>query len=266
MQTIILIGALPNDPRRDDLLARLMAATANVDWNWIQALEASSRPDEKYVRQLQAKEQRGELSETTIVKLPMLHGATRNQVHKLSCGIVEAPKSVVTIDQLVDWLHSTDANLIPRREWMVGTREAAFLAIISKMIRGCRWAKDVSGHRFLKHNDLLNQSPVQRRGYEAVRNSALDLLPKLIANRVILQKGANQGKTPLEYAINTNVLDVLKSMFLQRSFTVLTGDSFRVVLDYINTDTSEKKINANDGIITGQTIEQCQQQFTPNED
>ncbi|XZE17507.1 hypothetical protein SH449x_002781 [Pirellulaceae bacterium SH449] len=266
MQTIIIIGALPNDPRRDELLARLKAATANVDWNWIQALEASSRPDEKFVRQLQAKDQRGELSVTTIVKLPMLHGVTRNQVHKLSCGIVEAPRGIETIDQLVDWLHSTDANLIPRQEWMLGTREAAFLAIISKMIRGCRWAKDVSGHSFLKHSDLMNQSPVQRRGYEAVRNSALDLLPKLIASRVILQKGANQGKTPLEYAINTSVLDVLKSMILQRSFTVLTGDSFSVVLDYINADTSDKVINASDGIINGQTIEQCHQQFAPDED
>jgi len=46
MQTIIIIGALPNDPRRDELLARLKADTANVDWNWIQALEASCRPDE----------------------------------------------------------------------------------------------------------------------------------------------------------------------------------------------------------------------------
>ncbi len=266
MQTIIIIGALPSDPRREDLLAKLTAATASVDWNWIHALETSSRPDDKYVRKLLAKEQRGELSETTIVKLPMLHGATRNQVHRLSCGIVEAPKTVLTVDQLVDWLHSTDANLIPRREWMVGAREAAFLAIISKLIRGCRWAKDVSGHRFLKHNDLLNQSPVQRSGFEAVRNSALDLLPKLIASRVILQKGANQGKTPLEYAINTYVLDILKSMILQRSLTLLTGDTFRVVLDYINADTSEKVINANDGIINGQTIEQCHQQFTPDED
>ena len=102
MQTIIIIGALATDPRREDLLAKLAAATSDVDWNWIQALENSSRPEEKFLRQLLAKDQRNELKETTIVKLPMLHGATKSQVHKLACGIVEALKTVVTVDELVD--------------------------------------------------------------------------------------------------------------------------------------------------------------------
>jgi len=48
--------------------------------------------------------------------------------------------------------------------------------------------------------------------WNLVRNSAVDLLPKLIASWVILPKGANQGKTPLEYAINTNVLSVLRAL------------------------------------------------------
>jgi len=54
-QTIVIIGALPNDPRREDLLSILKIAASEVEWYWIHAHASSCRPEIKYVRQLQAK-------------------------------------------------------------------------------------------------------------------------------------------------------------------------------------------------------------------
>ncbi len=256
-QAIVIIGALPNDPKREELLSKLEAAASQIAWDWIQAPASTSRPDDKYVRPLIAKGVRKQLTNTTVVKLPMLHGATKNQVHKLGCSVVEAPATSQTLGQLIDWLLSPDANLFPRQEWMVGTREAAFLAIISKLIRGCRWAKDVSGHSFLKKNDLVNQSPVQRSGFEEVRVSAIEQIPMLIANGILLRKGAEQGSTPLEYAINTKHLQSLKQMMTSRSLVSLSEPAFKKTIDYINLDKSPTSINALDGIVNQQTLEQC---------
>ena len=256
-QTTIIIGALPNDPRRDDLISSLKLRASEVDWDWIQAQEISSRPDDKYVRALQAKKSRNLLDNTTIVKLRMLHGSTANQVHKLGCRIVEAPDKVDSIDQLVNWLVSSDANLVPRREWLVCTREAALLAIMDKLIRDCRWAKDVSGHHFLKAGDLLNQSPVQRSGFQSVGIAARDLLPKLLATGLLLKKGANQGNTPLEYAINTAYLPLIKQAILDQSFLGFDAEHFSSVIQYLRGDKGQRAINAFDGFVGAQTMEQC---------
>lgn len=261
-QTIIIIGALPDDPRRVDLISALKMRASEVDWDWIQAQASSSRPDDKYVRPLLAKKAKNQLEHTTIVKLRMLHGATANQVHKLGCRIVEAPAKVQSIGQLVDWLVSSDANLVPRREWLVCTREAAFLAIMDKHIRDCRWAKDVSGHHFLKADDLLTQAPVQRSGYHNVGSAAKELLPKLIATGLLLKKGANQCSTPLEYAINTAYLPLIKQAILDQTFAGFDDDRFSSVIQYLRGDYSPKTINAFDGFVGAQTLEQCRKQHS----
>jgi len=265
-QAIVIIGALPNDPKREELLSRLEAEALQIEWDWIQALASTSRPDGKYVIPLISKGVRNQIANTTVVKLPMLHGATKNQVHKLGCSVVEAPATSQTLGQLIDWLLSPDANLFPRQEWMVGTREAAFLAIISKLIRGYRWAKDVSGHSFLKKNDLVNQSPVQRSGFEEVRVSAIEQIPMLIANGILLRKGAEQGNTPLEYAINTKYLQSFKQMMISRSLESLSEPAFKKIIDYINLDKGPTSINALDGIVNQQTMEQCSVQHGSGDD
>jgi hypothetical protein len=191
----------------------------------------------------------------------MLHGKTHDQLRKISCcRLVLAPKTHQTIDQLIQWLVCPDSNLIPPQEWLVSVREAAFLAIISKLIRGRRWANDCSGHSFLKKNDLINQSPVQRSGYEAVRISAVEQLNLLITEGILLKKGAEQGKTPLEFAINSIHLKQLKQLMTNRSFISLTDQAFQKILNFIRHDQTPKNINALDGIVTAQTIEQCQKQ------
>ena len=262
-KSIIIVGALPNDPSRKCLLDALAEKKLNVQWDWIWANAVSSRPEMKYLRPLLAKKDRQQLGNTIIVKLQMLDGATRYTFHQLGCDIVEADTKVQSTDDLITWLLSPEANLIPRLEWLVTVREAGFLAIVSKLIRGCRWSKDVSGHAFLKANDLMNQAPVQRSGFEPIKLAARELITKLIACDVILEKGAEQGNTPLEYAINTKFLAKIKKALLNESFSGLNNDSFATIITFLKADKSKRDINALDGIVNAQTLQQCR---TPHHD
>jgi len=190
-QTIVIIGALPDDPSRTELLAKLNTEAPSVNWEWIQAKSSTCRPPDKYLRPVVALISRNQVTNTIIVKLPMLHGATQHLLHRHSgCRLVNAPETHQTLDLLVQWIVHPDSNLIPPREWLVSVPEAAFLAIMSKLIRNCRWANDCSGHSFLKKNDLINQSPVLRSGYESVRISAVEQLNLLITDGILLKKGA----------------------------------------------------------------------------
>lgn len=112
MRRIVIIGSLPGDPNRNDLLSALKQTFPDIIWEWIQAPASTLRPEQKYVRQLQAEADRRQLANTIIVKLRMLRNEIAVQVRALGCRVVEAP-NLLTVEELIEWIVSSESKLNP---------------------------------------------------------------------------------------------------------------------------------------------------------
>ena len=121
--------------------------------------------------------------------LPCLDGKVRNEIYQATSSVVHVRIDEQSIDELVKWIFSTEANLVPRSEWFVNAEEAALLALLSKLIRKKYWNKDQHGHQWLNEKALLNQSPVNDPDRGKVRIAAVKILPKLGSVGMLLNKG-----------------------------------------------------------------------------
>ncbi len=263
---IYIVGALEGDPKWSDLISALNDRNNSVDWEWLRAETTNCRPPESFTLKALGRLRRHSEKDTTIVKLLLLDGKTANQFFSLKLPLVNAPKHIRSKETLIDWLFSNDANLFPRKLWMLGDSEAAFIAILSKLLRGKYWNKDVQGHEWLKESDLINQSPVKRSGFDRVRKEAIDMIPRLLSLGILLTKGASQGNTPKEYSINTEFLPPIKRSINQLSLTplcqVVKLTSF---VDSLIRHKSDKAINVLDGILSEQAIAQCKEEERDDE-
>lgn len=227
--SIVLVGGLPDDPLREDILTRLRARDDSVNWDWIRSDATSNyRPPEKYFRKLVNQFQK---SEVTVVQLWLLNGREKASLH--NCGDpIQVPKSLSCTDDILNWLFTQDANLIPKNEWYGNRREAALMAILSKLIKNKSWNKDTQGHAWTIEADLLTQTPVNRSDCQIVGVEANRILQKL-EGVLLLTKGGTKG-TRKEWSICLKHLAVVKRIVLEQTFAHLEGiaefDSIRNLL------------------------------------
>lgn len=233
---IILVGGFPADPSTDFLLARLKAdVSGDVDWFWLNCEARSAfQPERKKLNRIidelrkwnsdQKKDasQRveGRVSQLDVVLLPCVNGSAKSELFQAWPDPILAPKDLATADELVEWISSQSSGLFPRTEWVAGVLEAALVAILCKLLRNKSWNASVSGHQWTREADLVGQAPVFRKDHQPIAIAAREMLPNL-ADKLLITKGAEQGKTPKEWSIDTQFLPAVKAAIAGKSLTPL---------------------------------------------
>ncbi|MCK4658771.1 MAG: hypothetical protein KAV82_04545 [Phycisphaerae bacterium] len=219
-QTIVIIGGLKDDPDRNLLLRKLREkAGQDIEWEWYQALSCNHYDLQKSeIFKLVGKVKTNVTPGQTprVVKLYRLHQRTQNSFYKVCPDPVPAPRHVDSVPDLVNWLLSAEANLVPQREWWANAAETALVAILAKLIKNKSWNKDTQGHEWTKEADILGQAPVSRSHCPEVRTEAAKLLPS-VKGKLLLCKGGKQGKTPREWSIRLSVLTNVKQSMIDQS-------------------------------------------------
>lgn len=221
---ITIIGGLPSDPDRERLLIQLRDRSGDdVEWDWIKADPPQyDVPKKPLIRLLgRFRNPRPGVAPTTVVKLDYLNGKVANLIHQAVSDPKLAPPSIEGVEDLIEWLFSPEANLIPRTEWFGNLVEAALAAVLGKLIRNKSWNKDTQGHAWTEQADLLGQSPVCRPGFDAIRGEAAALLD---VGTLFLSKGGQEGKTPKEWCINLAHVPLVKRMMIARSLAQLATE------------------------------------------
>jgi hypothetical protein len=230
---IVLIGGLLDEPAPAEFIERLqLEVSAEVAWDWVHCTQANVfQPPASLTARVfdrlnswrsTRKKARSDLKPETllVVKLYDLHGRTASLLYRAWPEPILAPNTARTSDALVDWLVSPAANLFPPKEWWAGTVQAALVAVLCKLVRNKSWNSSVSGHAWTKEDDLLTQSPVRRDDRPTVAIEARRMLDSL-NGRLLLTKGAGQGKTPKEWSIDTQFLPFVKHSILSNSLAPL---------------------------------------------
>ena len=147
LQKILIVGALPGDPARASLLTALAARNQSLQWDWLWADCESATPPRNQAQRMLEMLRRVKESEAIVIKLRALDGKTAHDLFALKkVKNIPAPAAIETIDELIEWIFSPAANIVPRSEWFVNDLEAALLSILSKLARKKYWNKDVNGH------------------------------------------------------------------------------------------------------------------------
>ena len=219
-QAIVIVGGLGDDVDRRALLESLRQKTgAGIEWDWLQASECDGYnvPTKPFNRLLAKLTHRRDTAKwLRVVKLFRLHGRVVARLHTACADPVLVPKHIDSGPELVEWLLSAHANLVPRREWRANAEEAALVAILAKLIKNKSWNKDSQGHEWTKEADLLGQAPVSRPNCPEVRAEAAKMLSSL-KGKLLLCKGGKQGKTPREWSIRLSVLTYVKRSMIDQS-------------------------------------------------
>lgn len=222
--SIIIVGGLSVDTDRSSLLKTLSERTSDdIEWDWIKS-DASTNfePRKNDFNRLISRLHRirGEEDKPRVVKLYALHQRSASQLYRVYPDPVLVPANVGTAEDLLDWIVSPAANLIPRFEWFANTKEAALVAILCKLIRNKSWNENTQGHAWTKEADLLGQAPVSRREHQDVLIAATRMLPTL-QNELLLTKGSSGGKTPKEWCIKLDHVRAVKKAIISQSFESL---------------------------------------------
>ena len=260
-QQIIVVGALSGDPEIQDLIKLLNDKDSSISWVWVNAPSNSSLPSAVDRKKLINRLRNPGKKTITIAMLPCLDGKVKNEIYNVTSSIVPVRIDEQTIDKLVEWIFSPEANLVPRSEWFVNAEEAALLALLSKLIRNKCWNKDQQGHQWLKASDLINQAPVNDPDRGKVRIRALKILPKLDSLAVLLTKGSEGGGgTKKEWSINTRFLPEIKRAIISSSLDPLANlEELSDLMFNIINSSDERDINALDKIINSTTVENCRE-------
>lgn len=240
VQRIILIGALPDDPSRSDVLTQLDTRSGSVvEWDWVRAEVASGgRPAPKDLRrlltELQQLKKQGRQDDVVVVKLPVLRPDSIHAIHSY-CDPAMVPRNLYLLEEIVEWLFCDDANLIPKREWFGTQREAALVAILSKLIRNKSWNKDTQGHAWTTEENLLGQAPVSRPGSQIITVEARRMLPKLNGG-LLITKGGTAG-TPKEWCIRLQYVGSVKDAMIKQAVSRLLDEKgLEALANYVNSD------------------------------
>lgn len=221
-QSITIVGGLAIDCDRRELLQLLRVETGDeIEWDWLKAEASQFNLPQNPLRRLLAK-LRDSHDKPTVVLLHNLHGRDTAKIYGALPEPVRPPHDLHTGDQLVEWLCSREAGLVPVREWYASVQESALVAILCKLLKNRSWSKDSQGHQWTRESDLLGQAPVNRRDYPGILDAAKRLLPRL-RGVLLLRKGSEGGRTPKEWCINHNVLSSVKQAILHQSVHVLPG-------------------------------------------
>lgn len=255
---IVIVGALAGDPAKRDLIQKLIDKDQSIRWDWVRVLEATALPNRSDIDRLVNRLRNPREKKITVVKLKILDGKTANRLFSTTASIVLPPVAAKSVDDVVSWIFSAEANLVPRIEWFVNYEEAALLALLSKLIRRKYWNKDQSGHKWLKETKLLNQTPVKDPDRGQIRIKALEILPRLYSAGVLLTKGSSGGATPKEWSINTRFLPAIKTTVISAKFDALAELNEIADLIFSIVDSSDDRtINAFDKIINSSVLDNC---------
>lgn len=271
---IILIGGLLDQAPRGAFLDRLKSEVcADDEWVWIEATAADSfQPHHSVMNRLtdelrkwrnaKSKAESGgakqEPESLILVKLVHLHGRASHQLYAVWPDPKLAPFEASTSDALIEWLRSPASDLFPPVEWWAGVTEAALVAILCKLLRNKSWNASVQGHAWTKEEDLLTQSPVARDDRPKVGIEANRLLSSL-SGRLLLTKGAGQGKTPTEWSIDTQYLSAVKQAIVSKSLSPLREfPELRNLLDRIVAE-EEKVYRLDIEIVTEKVVFVCRE-------
>src|SRR5688500_602950 len=125
---IVIFGGLEDSFDRQTLLSELTANTHAIEWDWVKAeirdgWRPPKNPFNRLMAQLQA--ERG-LDKTTVVLLRRVNKDIKNRLLSVYPDPVLVDPDQATGPELISWLLSPAAGLIPELEWRAETREAAF--------------------------------------------------------------------------------------------------------------------------------------------
>jgi hypothetical protein len=223
---VVVVGDLPSRPNRTELLEKLTAEHAEIQWEWLQAEgDHYNLPHKLFQRLLHDLRSRKDGKPVVIVvKLAGLHGKDENTLYRAYADPKLPPKEIDSADELIEWLLSADAQIVPQLSWVLPVREAGLLAVLAKLIKNKSWNKDTQGHAWTKHDDLVGQSPVNRPEFPQTYSEAMACIERATGT-LLLTKGGNQGKTPKEWCIHTGCLPAVKRAIIERSFDPLRAES-----------------------------------------
>ena len=172
----------------------------------------------------------------TIVLLHSFHGECKNQIFRITEDAIRVPQTVSTGEELINWLLSPTAGIVPATEWLAGTRVTAMFCIFDKLIRNKSWNKDMHGHKWTKEQDLLGQAQVDVPHRPRVRAEADSMLERM-RQTLLLTKGAEQGTTRKEWSINILFRPEIMDAILKRSLAPLRKhDCLKPLLHYLDGD------------------------------
>lgn len=261
---IVIVGGLPANADQTQLLAELTARSGvNVDWDWIKAeLQQSYNPPERPFKRLLAafRNPRPSAERPIVVKLHLLHGRAQASLYQAIGDPVAAPKSLAGMSELIDWLLSPEANLVPRTEWYGNLTEAALAALLSKLIRNKSWNKDSQGHAWTREADLLGQAPVSRPRFPDIRSEASTLLG-MTTGTMFLSKGGDQGKTPKVLCVNLMHLALVKRMIIRQSFSGLADQACFARLHRRIQESSGQSYRIDGALINERVRQICQERI-----
>lgn len=239
---LIIIGGLEGDSTPDRLIS-LIPSTTGESVIWVRAVAPAynivKEDEHQYKRLLhQLREQHARTKRypgqehtptglpdkgiqkdyVLIVKLHLLNNRVQNEIFRVCPQAIQAPKYIKTVDGLVQWVLSPQANIYPRREWCGNLSEYALVCVLEKLVSNKSWNKDQHGHAWTKEADLLSQAPVSTSSHPEVRSEAQRLL-HMADGTLFLTKGGSQ--TPKEWCISTVYCVAVKKAITDLSFEPL---------------------------------------------
>lgn len=233
MPTIVLIGGVTDLPPGHDLASSLGQTAPDVKWEWLRANPPRWNVDQKkFYALLSRVDSQGDI---TLVQLWTLNKDRKRDLKPRDPVLV--PKGL-SYENLLAWLVSPEANLVPRTEWTGSKNETAAVAILSKLVKNKDWNKDRSGHQWTKEEDLFNQPPVTR--YPAVQRIARKTAARLLNAGVLLDKGGTAG-TPKGWSINTEFVPATKKSLLLGTMAPL-AEAVPSLSDFLQASEGEFRI------------------------
>jgi len=257
---VVIVGDVFDRPDRKTVLAELSRRRPDIQWSWIQAEGAAFNLPPKFFQPLLHELRTSVDEKPLVVLLGNIHGRDRNSLFVSCPDPVRAPLELSTIQELCDWLVSEDAGLFHEPPWRVSSRQAALLALLSKLVRNKSWNKDTQGHQWTKEIDLMGQAPVYRPAHQDVYREAVVLL-EMLRGTLLLTKGGNQGKTPKEWSINTRFLPEVKRVMNSRSFNPLReSNELRTAMAHVDGLPPEAStIVIEEGIVSEKVLSICRE-------
>jgi hypothetical protein len=207
----------------DDVLVPLNQRTGQegIVWEWAKAdphkYRLPQHPQHPRVKAVIYSPD-GAANEVTLVMLRCLNHDDRERLWRKRKDRILVPGTVTTPEELVNWLLSPENGVVSPREWVAEAREAAFFAILAKLLKNKDWANGPQNHNFTQEADLLGQAPVNV--HSEVRAEANDLLDTM-KDVILLTKGGSQGTTKKKWAIYLPRLGAVMDAFLRRSLVPL---------------------------------------------
>jgi hypothetical protein len=228
-QRIILAGGIEDDHDRTALLAMLSERENCIEWEWHKTVFTTGhRLSQSNFNRLRAEQsKKGDIK---IVMLRRLNKRDQSALIKLFGDPVRADKDFATGEELVNWLLSPAAGLVPPRTWVAKERVATFFCVLAKLLSKRSWNKDRHGHTWTQEVHLLGDAPVDV--HSGIRKEAPQMLARLNGT-LLLDKGGSD--TPKEWCINSRHLPTVKNAFLQQRLTPLEGiEGVQGLLNYLN--------------------------------